>query len=93
MRDCGVTIVVMEVSAHALYLGKVDGIVFDYCVFTNLTEDHLDFFQTMEKYALAKEKLFLTDKCRCAVINSDDEEGQKIVAAKVAQTIRSITLK
>ena len=51
MVSSGISWVVMEVSAHALYYGKVDGIRFEYCIFTNLTEDHLDFFGTMERYA------------------------------------------
>ena len=80
MAACGVEWVVMEVSAHALYFGKVDGITFEYCIFTNLTEDHLDFFKNMEEYAAAKEKLFLPDKCKCAILNFDDEEGRKLAS-------------
>ena len=69
MAECGVEWVVMEVSAHALYYGKVDGIVFDYCIFTNLTEDHLDFFKTMQAYGAAKRKLFEKGRCKCAILN------------------------
>ena len=47
----------MEVSSHALELGRVEGVDFDAAVFTNLTQDHLDFHQTMEAYAAAKAKL------------------------------------
>ncbi len=72
--------VVMEVSAHALYFGKTEGIVFEAGVFTNLTEDHLDFFSTMEDYAAAKEKLFAPGVCRLAVFNSDDAEGRRLAA-------------
>ena len=78
MVACGVEYAVMEVSAHALYFGKTDGIPFEAGVFTNLTEDHLDFFGTMERYAAAKEKLFEEGRCRFAVLNYDDEEGRKI---------------
>lgn len=78
MADCGVEWVVMEVSAHALFYGKVDGICFAYCIFTNLTEDHLDFFKTMEYYAEAKRKLFRKERCGCAVLNFDDEEGRSL---------------
>ena len=80
MVRCGVRWVVMEVSAHALYYGKVDGIRFEYCIFTNLTEDHLDFFETMEAYGAAKRKLFAEERCKCAVLNFDDEEGRSIAA-------------
>ena len=80
MVESGVEYVVMEVSAHALYFGKTDGIFFEAAVFTNLTEDHLDFFHTMSAYAAAKEKLFEAGRSRFAVLNSDDEEGRKIAA-------------
>lgn len=72
--------VVMEVSAHALYFGKTDGIAFEAGIFTNLTEDHLDFFPTMEAYAAAKEKLFAPGVCRFGVLNTDDAEGRKLAA-------------
>ena len=50
--------VIMEVSSHALSFGRVDGLLFDYAIYTNLTQDHLDYHKTMENYAGAKEKLF-----------------------------------
>ena len=78
MAESGVEYAVMEVSAHALYFGKTDAICFEAGIFTNLTEDHLDFFGTMEEYAAAKERLFERGRCRIAVINSDDAEGRKI---------------
>ena len=78
MAESGVEYVVTEVSAHALYFGKTDAISFETGVFTNFTEDHLDFFGTMEKYAAAKERLFERGRCRIAVLNSDDAEGRKI---------------
>ncbi len=78
MVSSGIEYVVMEVSAHALYFGKTEGIFFECCIFTNFSEDHLDFFKTMEAYAAAKEKLFSAGSYRFAVINSDDEEGRKI---------------
>ena len=62
---------VMEVSSHALELDRVHGIIFDVGVFTNLSQDHLDFHLTMEKYAEAKAKLFSVSKK--AAINSDDD--------------------
>lgn len=70
---------VMEVSAHALYWRKTDNIRFDIGVFTNLTRDHLDFFGDMRAYALAKRRLFAPERVKKAVINSDDEEGVRLL--------------
>ena len=81
MAEAGVEYVVMEVSAHALYFGKVDGVRFEAGIFTNFTEDHLDFFKTMDAYAAAKEKLFEKGRCRFSVFNFDDAEGRKIAAS------------
>lgn len=58
MADSGVTHVCMEVSSHALVMGRVEGVEFDNASFTNLTEDHLDYHKTMENYAAAKAILF-----------------------------------
>ena len=58
MREAGCTHVIMEVSSHALALHRVDHIPFEVGVFTNLTEDHLDFHKTMEEYRRAKAILF-----------------------------------
>lgn len=66
--------VVMEVSSHALSLKRVDGLLFDYAVFTNLTQDHLDYHKSMEDYASAKKKLFTKIKKNgLAIINVDDK--------------------
>lgn len=78
MVDFGVEYVVMEVSAHALALDKTEGIVFEVGVLTNLTQDHLDFFKTMENYQRAKFKLFEGNKIKSAVLNFDDEFGSKL---------------
>jgi len=81
-----VTCVVMEVSSHALDLARVRGCEFDIAVFTNLTQDHLDYHQSMEEYYQAKSKLFKdlnndTNKIypKAAVINCDDPWGQKLL--------------
>lgn len=79
MRDSGVTSVVMEVSAHALALDKTEGIVFEAVGFTNLSQDHLDYFGDMKKYGEAKSKLFCSGLARCAAINVDDEFGRKLM--------------
>ncbi len=70
MADSGCTVVVMEVSSHALAQNRVETIHFDRGVFTNLTQDHLDFHHTMGEYAQAKQKLFLQSDA--AVLNRDD---------------------
>lgn len=70
MADAGCTHVVMEVSSHALYLRRVDGIHFAAGIFTNLTQDHLDFHGTMENYCDAKALLF--QRCEAGIYNADD---------------------
>lgn len=66
--------VVMEVSSHSLSLDRVKGLLFDYAIFTNLTQDHLDYHKNMENYALSKQKLFKNIKENgVAIINSDDK--------------------
>jgi UDP-N-acetylmuramoyl-L-alanyl-D-glutamate--2,6-diaminopimelate ligase len=78
----GATETVMEVSSHALAQQRVYGIPFDVAVFTNLTRDHLDYHHTMEEYFAAKQILFEgcgTDPPRVAVLNAEDEYGQKLV--------------
>lgn len=72
----------MEVSSHALALDRVHGCHFDCGIFTNLTQDHLDFHKTMENYRRAKGKLFTL--CDKGVINYDDEAGKKIAAESTA---------
>ncbi len=70
MADKGCTHVVMEVSSHSLVLHRVYGIEFEVGIFTNLTQDHLDFHKTMEAYAEAKAELF--KMCKYGVVNLDD---------------------
>ena len=77
MVKSGVKYVVMEVSAHSIALNKLSGIKFEVGVFSNLSQDHLDFFSTMDNYADTKQR-FLTKKfCKNVVINIDDEYGKK----------------
>lgn len=70
MEQCKVDIVAMEVSSHALALGRVKGMHFNYGIFTNLTLDHLDYHETMENYLEAKAVLF--KMCDVGIFNSDD---------------------
>ncbi|MFN4769312.1 MAG: UDP-N-acetylmuramoyl-L-alanyl-D-glutamate--2,6-diaminopimelate ligase [Candidatus Kapaibacterium sp.] len=81
MKSAGVDTVVMEVSSHSLALERVHGIDFAAALFTNLTQDHLDFHGTMDAYALAKKKLFdgLTNTA-VACVWSDDPYAQLMVS-------------
>ncbi|HTZ96628.1 MAG TPA: UDP-N-acetylmuramoyl-L-alanyl-D-glutamate--2,6-diaminopimelate ligase [Terriglobales bacterium] len=88
----GATEAVMEVSSHALAQQRVYGIPFDVAVFTNLTRDHLDYHHTMEEYFNSKKILFEgcgTDAPRLAVLNTDDDHGQKLekVSTKVGSQV------
>ena len=87
MAALGVEIVVMEVSAHALYYDKDAGINYDACIFTNLSRDHLDFFKDMDVYAAAKKGLFLAERCRLAVLNADDPFGLQIGEERTGETL------
>ena len=78
MKENGLEFVVMEASAHALELDKLEGIVFEVGLFTNFTQDHLDFFGTMEKYKQSKLKLFSSKMIKSAVLNFDDPVGKEI---------------
>ena len=78
MVERGITHVFMEVSSHALALHRVDGIKFDVAIFTNLTQDHLDFHGSMENYFAAKALLFTSEHAKQAVICTDDEWGMKL---------------
>ncbi len=81
--DAGATEAVMEVSSHALAQGRVYGLAFDVAIFTNLTQDHLDYHGTMERYFAAKRALFdgaLGVPPRVAVINIDDAHGVELAA-------------
>jgi UDP-N-acetylmuramoyl-L-alanyl-D-glutamate--2,6-diaminopimelate ligase len=81
MFEHGVTHCIMEVSSHALDLKRILGIGFDVVVFVNLSGDHLDYHQTMEKYFEAKKRLFfLNQKKRMAVVNEDDPWGKKLLS-------------
>ena len=81
MAESGCASAVMEVSSHALIQHRVDGLSFSAAVFTNLTQDHLDYHGTMEQYFDAKKILFehLPPEA-CAVINIDDEWGKRLMS-------------
>jgi UDP-N-acetylmuramoyl-L-alanyl-D-glutamate--2,6-diaminopimelate ligase len=93
MVAAGVGGVAMEVSSHALELNRVDGVSFDVAVFTNLTQDHLDFHKTMQAYANAKRRLFVEllaageKPGATAVLNADDPVGAEWAAALPGRVI------
>jgi UDP-N-acetylmuramoyl-L-alanyl-D-glutamate--2,6-diaminopimelate ligase len=72
------TACVMEVSSHALVMGRVDGVRFDVAVFTNLGRDHLDFHRDVEDYYRAKAALFTPERARLGLVNVDDEHGRRL---------------
>ncbi|MBD8003933.1 UDP-N-acetylmuramoyl-L-alanyl-D-glutamate--2,6-diaminopimelate ligase [Bacillus norwichensis] len=88
----GVDAAVMEVSSHALVQGRVDGSDFDVAVFTNLSQDHLDYHQTMEEYKRAKGLLFTKlgntyTKPKFAIINADDPAGKQYISETSAHVV------
>ena len=88
MVNSGTTHCVMEVSSHALDQRRVEGCSFDAAIFTNLTQDHLDYHSSMETYGRAKEQLFtdMPDQDKVSVINTDDPFG-KVLAERTQNVI------
>ncbi len=82
MYENDVKTAVMEVSAHAIYLNKVCAIKFFCAVFTNFSQDHLDFFENMQAYKQAKLNFFKQNQIEHVVTNSDDEVGREILSLK-----------
>ncbi|MGN1386334.1 MAG: UDP-N-acetylmuramoyl-L-alanyl-D-glutamate--2,6-diaminopimelate ligase [Bacillus sp. (in: firmicutes)] len=94
MVEEGVDTAVMEVSSHALELGRVHGCDYDLAIFTNLTQDHLDFHKTMERYKFAKSLLFsqlgnayYDDRRKYAIINVDDEAAGDLIKYTAAHIV------
>ncbi len=85
MADEGCDLVVMEVSSHSLVLKRVFGIEFDIGIFTNLTQDHMDFHQTWDHYISAKSMLF--EQSQISVINIDDDSAANMMAAAKSEVI------
>lgn len=77
LRDKGAQLVAMEVSSHALDQGRVNGVEFALTVFSNLSQDHLDYHKTMKEYARSKQRLF--DNQAPAIINMDDDFGIELI--------------
>ena len=81
MKKREVEFVVMEVSAHALALDKLEGVKFEMGVLTNITEDHLDFFNTMDEYAKAKYKLFEKGRVKLGIIGNENSYSDRLLIA------------
>jgi UDP-N-acetylmuramoyl-L-alanyl-D-glutamate--2,6-diaminopimelate ligase len=78
MREQQVRACAMEVSSHALVMGRVDGVVFDVAAFCNLGRDHLDFHADLDDYFAAKASLFTPERARLGLTNVDDEFGRRL---------------
>lgn len=94
MVEAGVDTAVMEVSSHALHMGRVHGCDYDVAVFTNLTQDHLDYHKTMEEYQHAKSLLFSqlgntfnSKKPKYAILNADDTTSEMFRKATAAHVV------
>lgn len=80
MADAGVEYVPMEVSAHAIDMYRLDGLTFEVGCYTNLSQDHLDYFHTMENYFEAKKRFFTQGMVRNACVNVDEETSAQLQA-------------
>ena len=89
MRDDGVEYVFIEASSHALEQSRLEALNIDTALFTNLTQDHLDFHVSMENYFWAKAKLF--GRCRRAIINIDDDWAERMISACVTKDILTVS--
>lgn len=88
MHTHGIRTVIMEVTAHAIHFKKVAGIRFEAVIFTNITQDHLDFFGTFENYSNTKINFFLqNNSIKTAIVNTDNEFGQKIMTRRGGNTV------
>ena len=79
MKEAGVNAAIMEVSSHAAKFNRIDGSRFDQVIFTNLTQDHMDFHRDFDDYFASKKKLFQLNKKATKIINIDDGYGKKLL--------------
>jgi UDP-N-acetylmuramoyl-L-alanyl-D-glutamate--2,6-diaminopimelate ligase len=91
MADAGVQAAAMEVSSHGLALHRVDGTRFKAAIFTNLTQDHLDFHTDLDDYFLAKRRLFTPEFTPLGVVNVDDLHGRLLAGTAGVATVTSGT--
>lgn len=78
MADENVQVVLMEVSAHAIDMHRLDGLTFEAACYTNFSQDHLDYFHTMEQYFLTKKSFFTSGMVRNAALNADEETSPRV---------------
>lgn len=81
MADEGVEYVTMEISAHAIDMHRLDGLTFEVGCYTNLSQDHLDYFHSMENYFETKKKFFTSGMVRNATVNVDEETSEGVLSA------------
>src|SRR5918994_357945 len=91
MADAGVGAAAMEVSSHGLALRRVDGTRFTAAIFTNLTQDHLDFHTDLDDYYLAKRRLFTAPFTPLGVVNVDDPHGRRLAGTAEVATVTTGT--
>ena len=90
LRGAGARAVAMEASSHGLAQGRLNGVALDCALFTNLTQDHLDYHGTLEAYAEAKSRLFETPGLEVAVLNLEDVLGVRLAQKLTARGMRTI---
>ncbi|MBO7151894.1 MAG: hypothetical protein J6V77_03555, partial [Clostridia bacterium] len=91
MRAKGVEIVISEVSAHAIFLKKVCGIMADIAVLTNISQDHLDFFKDYHTYEQVKLGYFTEDNIKKAIVNIDDPAGKRLASTLEKSNVGLVT--
>ena len=91
-RASGIAKLCMEVSSHALKQGRVEGLSFDYALFSNLSQDHLDYHPSMADYARSKARLLRWPELKARIINHDDHRGRRWLRSRWAQDGRSLSV-
>ena len=88
----GIEVAVIEASSHALMQNRLSGLAFEQAIFTNLTQDHLDYHETMEQYREAKGKLFSNSKAQTVIINRDDENHSYFLDVAEDKLIKTFSI-
>ena len=88
----GIEVAVIEASSHALIQNRLAGLAFDQAIFTNLTQDHLDYHETMKQYREAKGKLFSNSKTQTVIINRDDENHSYFLDVAEDKLIKTFSI-
>jgi len=88
----GIEVAVIEASSHALIQNRLSGLAFDQAIFTNLTQDHLDYHETMEQYREAKGRLFSDSKTQTVIINRDDENHSYFLDVAEDKLIKTFSI-